>query len=381
MNELKQSYERKCQELEAEIVLPFLNILDSCASISDCPAVVPLNGNSKELFNSRLTDLQILAMVDTLIQLPIEVLELSWNKLGDSAASALARLIESNHTLRSLDVRHNHIGLYGAEALARSLAAAHEEGRTSPSLEALRLAGNPIGNRGALHLAQALQVNEQMRELDLDNCELETESVIAFSTMLLSNTTLASLSLSNPRLFSLQEETVMHFAAMLTTNTSLVRLDLSKHAMRDEACRTLCAHLQRNASLQSLSLRCNRLTMEGGIALGGLLCTSPIVELNLSANRIADPGAVAIARSLASNTSLLTLDLSYNGIGPQGLTEIAHALRANEALTTLRLWGNRFDSSAAGALGKAIEENQVLTEIGRVVYYVDGVAHVAIRNA
>lgn len=47
-----------------------------------------------------------------------------------------------------------------------------------------------------------LQTNPSLIRLDLGNTELETDAVIALSTVLQSNVILQELSLENPRLFS-----------------------------------------------------------------------------------------------------------------------------------------------------------------------------------
>lgn len=42
------------------------------------------------------------------------------------------------------------------------------------TLLSLRLSGNKIGNRGAMHLASMLQVNNTLTELELADCDLVT---------------------------------------------------------------------------------------------------------------------------------------------------------------------------------------------------------------
>jgi len=156
-------------------------------------------------------------------------------------------------------------------------------------------------------------MNQSLVSLDLSDCELATESVIAFATVLLTNTRLQRLGLANPRLFSLQaswlaaraagrwpwgpkswkahahpsflpspsppptfplflspyppalapharlsplqEEPLVHVASMLRVNATLTALDLSKHGIRDEGARVLCADLQGNQTLRHLTLR------------------------------------------------------------------------------------------------------------------------------
>lgn len=97
-------------------------------------------------------------------------------------------------------------------------------------LLSLRLSGNKIGNRGAMHLASMLQSNNTLQELEVADCDLvntgflrlceyehsqqavswasfssqATQSVIEFSIMLKTNKTLCSVDISRPLLFSHQ---------------------------------------------------------------------------------------------------------------------------------------------------------------------------------
>lgn len=121
------------------------------------------------------------------------------------------------------------------------------------TLLSLGLSGNKIENRGAMHLASMLQVNDTLKELELADCDLvnthrdscdlmliflgsarllvvlvsqldfkrqteaglsdlplslqATQSVIAFAIMLKSNSSLHSVDISRPLLFSHQVQT------------------------------------------------------------------------------------------------------------------------------------------------------------------------------
>lgn len=44
--------------------------------------------------------------------------------------------------------------------------------QNNSTLLSLRLSGNKIGNRGAMHLASMLQVNNTLQELQLADCDL-----------------------------------------------------------------------------------------------------------------------------------------------------------------------------------------------------------------
>ncbi|KAJ4455631.1 putative leucine rich repeat only protein 3 [Paratrimastix pyriformis] len=366
-------YQKRCQEVSIVPCIVFTELIESHIKAGTPLTRVILNGNSKILFNSRINDMQCIAVVDACISAgTVEALDLSRNRITDTGASALGRLIGGT-PLRELDVSYNQIGTEGCEHIVQGVQA-------SATLEVLNLAGNPVLNEGAMLVAEMLQMNTTLTRCDLSNCDLATESVIAFATVLLTNTHLLHLGLSNPRLFSLREEPLVHFAAMLRTNSTLQSLDLSKHRIRDEGVRTLCEQLAANDTLRHLSLRCNQITMEGGCAIGRMLEGSHLTTLDLSANRVDDLGAVAIAKALQNNRFLVSLDLTNNSVGEEGLVAFANALPANDTLTRLFLWGNRFTPTAADALGKIFATSRTLTETDLVIYYTDGVAGVAQRN-
>ena len=73
----------------------------------------------------------------------------------------------------------------------------------------------------------------------------------------------------------------------------------------------------------------------------GLLRTQHLVELNLCNNDFGDPGAVALARYVRSETcKVKVLLLSWNKIGPKGGVELAQAMSTNRSLVTLSLQFN-----------------------------------------
>ena len=167
----------------------------------------------------------------------------------------------------------------------------------------------------------------------MNNCDLGAESLIAFATVLLTNKSVTAISLSNPRLTSLQGETVVHIASMLLVNRTLTYLDLSKNKVRDSHLEHLTESLKRNNTLQVLKLRgfesCsshfieftrNEISAEGGALMGSMLrrkfvillpssstltfCSKTLTEIDLSANRIGSDGCIELSAALESNTTL-----------------------------------------------------------------------------
>lgn len=116
------------------------------------------------------------------------------------------------------------------------------------------MTGNKMGNIGGMAFAQMLQVNTRLIHLDLGDTDLEIQSLIAFSTVLLQNSVLNSLIVNRPLLFTKQEEHTIHFAKMLKTNKTLTEIHMAKFDMRDHGALWLSESLQANYTITYLNL-------------------------------------------------------------------------------------------------------------------------------
>lgn len=91
----------------------------------------------------------------------------------------------------------NDIGPEGGELIAKAL----HKNRT---LKHLRMTGNKIENKGGMFFAAMLQINSSLEKLDLGDCDLGMQSVIAFATVLTQNRTIKGLNLNRPILYGEQ---------------------------------------------------------------------------------------------------------------------------------------------------------------------------------
>jgi Ran GTPase-activating protein (RanGAP) involved in mRNA processing and transport len=372
-------YEEKCAEFSVpprpEIARIFENALPTE------PFAIALPGNSLELFDGRLSDVDVIAMVQTILHggyRNLESLDLSFHTLTDAAATAIALLLSDagdySCALRTLNLRGNDIGQKGCRKLCAAL-------KRNTTVQFLSLNGNPVGNEGGMSVAAMLAKNTALLTLDLGNSEQGTESIIAMAAVLKQNATLSELNLENPRLFSLGEESTYQLAKMLQVNTTLCRLNLAKHKVRDDGARMLAQNLSQNSTLEELDLRCNEVGIAGGEALAALLMQPgcALRTMNLASNRVNDDGALALGAALRRNKALAALDLSKNGICDDGLVAIATGMETNDSLVDLRLWGNDFGQPSATMFHSLADRRfkylDVRTDIRTNV--VDGVVHVA----
>uniref|UniRef100_A0A671SRF0 Leucine rich repeat containing 34 n=1 Tax=Sinocyclocheilus anshuiensis TaxID=1608454 RepID=A0A671SRF0_9TELE len=234
--------------------------------------------------------------------------------------------------------------------------------RKNKSLKMLRMTGNKIGNKGAMQLAAMLQINSTLEEIDISDCDLATQSVVAFAIVLKNNRKICAINAGRPLLFSLQEETTVHMAQMLVVNKTLRELHLGKHDMTDTGVERLREALKLNVSLRYLDLHCNRITRDGAKCLSEVLKQNPSLEiLDLSSNRIEDDGAVYLSE-LMSSFLPSRLSVTSNNIGKEGLKSFNEAMKVNSCLTHIYIWGNKLEKPVCVAFSRLISSGRLLEE-------------------
>ncbi|XP_058481528.1 leucine-rich repeat-containing protein 34 [Solea solea] len=291
----------------------------------DVLGVLRETNETRLTFGQRLTDDDVLVVSECLRRSPsVTGLDLKFSSVTDEGVKHIAHLLQQeNSCLRSLDLTFNDILSEGAEILSTSLKCNH-------SLLSLRLSGNKVGNRGAMHVATMLQ---------------DTQSVIAVAIAVKNNNTLHHVDLSRPLLFSLQEEWAEHCSLMLAVNNSLLELHLGKMMMTDTGMERLTEGLRLNHSLRYLDLHCNRVTRDGARRLAEVLKQNPTLEvIDLSSNRNEDEGAAYLSDALMRpGCGLRELSVNNNNIRTDGLLALTHAMKANATLTHIYIWGNHLE--------------------------------------
>ncbi|XP_076451919.1 leucine-rich repeat-containing protein 34-like isoform X2 [Babylonia areolata] len=339
-----------------------------------------LAGNNHLLCETRMTDADCPLLARFLDKNSFVIsVDLRYNNITDQGATILANMLAENNTLQELNLMCNDIGPPGAEALAKAL-------HTNETLRLLRLNGNKLETKeqkGGMYFAQALQVNTTLEHLDLGDTDLRTESLIALGTVLLHNSSLKSVNVSRPILFTHMEEPTVHFANMLKVNTSLQEIHFQKYDMRDFGAFRLAENLMHNFTLTYLDLSSNRITRDGVKELAKVLKQDTALEtLDLSNNRLEDDGAMHIADALASiNKNLKCLVVTHNNIKSTGLCAIADAMKTNTTLTNVYIWGNKLEEPACIAFDNLIKSDRLdLHNTDVQPYVVDGVTYLGELN-
>ncbi|GMH32988.1 hypothetical protein BSKO_00822 [Bryopsis sp. KO-2023] len=341
---LRSTYETKCADLAIDPSPAALKLFDNQSRDGEQTELI-LCGSCKELFNNRLDGMQICALAESLLDdTHIVHLDLSYNFMDDSGAQSIAHLLKINKTLKCINLAGNDITAVGAKTLSTILTVpAGYDG--SNAVEMISLNGNPIGDDGAIAVAEMLKQNTNLKLVDLGNTGMAAKGIISICCALAENrSNVEVLSLERPLLKGPQDVVANHLANMLASNCKLKNLNLAQFGMVDAEFETIVATgLTKNSSICELDLHGNRLSGFSGPTLERMLKECQNIEsLNLAANQLGSSGATALAECVPYSTLLRFLDVRNNRIGEPGLIALANALHVSANLSIFFVWGNSF---------------------------------------
>lgn len=347
----------------------------------------------------------------------LTVLKLGYNNLGDKGVEMLVAGIAQHHSLRSLDLGFNNIGDEGCRALTTALEEAARRNGNFGTLQTLYLAGNLIGEDGAMALAGVIQKGNSLRKLYLTgnrlgpygvkaiteaaiedelrwhHTEKDTEGGLSHnpvaeqlrvdSTNQLHNNSMAVCNQQN-HIEVAQEERVgmqqlflggtglesagCHAVARLLERTSRLRvLSLPNCEIHDEEVGLLASSIKANREripLESLQLSFNCITSKGlEYLMNAIWGSQTIKDLRFDNNEIGDRGAQQLSAVLPYLKKLETLDVGFNRIKATGMKSLMKAVAETQQLLSLSLSGNAIDTSAAKAVAYALAYNKSLKSL------------------
>jgi CRP-like cAMP-binding protein len=119
-------------------------------------------------------------------------LDVSNNGIANAGATALGKMLESNHSLIELDVGWNHVSEAGSVAFFEGMV-------DNESINKLHFGWNRIGVRGGKSLGRMFFHNKTLSHIDLQNCGIVSEACPPFADGLKGNQSLACIKLQwNP---------------------------------------------------------------------------------------------------------------------------------------------------------------------------------------
>lgn len=277
------------------------------------------------------------------------VLRLGTNRQVDDAdVEKLAQAMDGNTKLRELNLRGCQVSPKPVSLLASVLA-----NRTG--LESLNLTMNCAGDPGAQYMADALRRNSTLTELHLAMNGITENGTAALGIALKANRTLLHLNLGN----NVIANGARFFAEVLEHDTPLEELILNSCSMEAEGLVRLANALPANHVLRKLDLNSNKIGDDGAEKFAEALTRNhTLQELDLGQAELGNRGASQLARSLAGNKGLTHLRLSCNLIGTEGAECFSESvMKFNTTIREIALGCNPISNDAFGRLEDVLDRN------------------------
>ena len=276
--------------------------------------------------------------------------------IGDAGATALAEVLRTSTTLKSMDLQKNPgIGNPSVMSLCEAL-------KVNTTLSSLDLSGTGISDAGVLSLVEVLKTNtSSLISLSLSEIKISHHSVKSIAEVLRVNSTLKELKFEGNKVGS---DGAKLIAESLKANTTLKILILSRNNIKEPCGGMFSDALKVNGTLESLTLAENDLGVHGAQLLSeGLKVNTSLRHLDLSGNSIGTKGAELIAETIRVHASMTGLKLSWNGIGDAGANKVSEALKVNVHLKELDLSFNAIGAAGAESIAEALKSNATLTSL------------------
>eukprot|EP01065_Artemidia_motanka_P011044 TRINITY_DN15945_c0_g1_i1.p1 TRINITY_DN15945_c0_g1~~TRINITY_DN15945_c0_g1_i1.p1 ORF type:complete len:1845 (+),score=581.23 TRINITY_DN15945_c0_g1_i1:55-5535(+) len=276
-----------------------------------------------------------------------ETLVLAWNDIGAVGAKALAVMLRVNTGITKVDLSHNRIDDEGAVALSAVFA-------KHPALTDVDLSHNGIGAGAVPALVDALRENS-----DLTHCSADGNP--GFDDEALDRMQLFQTLNHKSKAF----RKLLHRVADCAPGLDEVNMEgwLSLGLYDGKSVDLVAEAIVLNPGIKSLNMAFCDVTDTQLIVLSQLVAAAPhLSEINLSNNMLtSDVGCLTTA--LSGNRSLTSLSLRDNRIGLEGAKLIANMLRANESLMDLDLSGNTFGDVGVKIISEGVKMNDTLQQI------------------
>lgn len=173
----------------------------------------------------------------------------------------------------------------------------------------------------------------------LDMIGFRQQDALSIQRVLKTCPSLHTLQLAGNRI---DGELLKAILAGLVKNNTLSVLDLSHNKIDDDGAAALgVIFSKKDVALRSVNLSDNLIRGDGARSLGRALATNNSVEsLSLRLNRIGDVDGATFFDLLRPNTKILKLDVSNNQLGPESAKGISEFLKNGTPITELCLAGN-----------------------------------------
>lgn len=273
---------------------------------------------------------------------PVSSLNLGVSEVNDDVAAALASAIHAGAPLSSLELDASRLSVPGALALAEGIVAT-----PNVALHTLVLRGCDADELSTTVWSSRLPVSALTGRLKLDTIDLAHSGISPLAAVVLSklievNTSLQYLSLAgNP----IGDAAAAHVADG-ASRAGLLGLVLHRCEISMTGAAALGLQLaQAEATIGTISFDMSPLPVP---ELRG--AADAAASLDLSGQELSDVSAAFIAEMLKHNGRLSKLNLSCNGFSDEAGHALDQAIRLNGSLLSVRLDGNDFSDGIKASL-------------------------------
>lgn len=306
-----------------------------------------------------------------------------------------AKQVQNGFVHHTLDLQKLQFGLTVLSRIPRLM-------RIVPGITRLNFYGNLIKDSGLPKVFQLLELNLQVKYLDLGANDLCDDSMIAMLDIV-RNVPLKSLQLGSyddmyqPNRFTRESlEAIMaeicisnqlecfgiggigsikqkktqkakkfskHLSKLLVTCDKLRTLNISKCNLVDSDQSILAAGFSENKNLKYLDIHDNYFP-SGTRLVDGITNLDKLIYLNLSHCSLCEAACHSLSKKLGEGWTLISLNISNNEqIGTEGINELISVLSSNIYLVSLNISTTGFDERVNVQLGKLFENNCILQEL------------------
>lgn len=290
-------------------------------------------------------------------------IDLSKNSIKDSGAIDLLKSLKKSLFIVHLDISSNDITPEGSKIILEMI-------ENSQSLVSLNIASheglhrNRLCAEGGASLSRILSSNQILSYLNVNGTSLGPEGLTLMLKGLEKNLTLQSLSLSSN---AFGGKIIEKFCIVLV-GTDIKELSLASNKIGNEGCEYLGLMLSGGyegfCMLTKLNIADNEISTKGlSLLLAALRVNSQLKDCNLKKNNFTKGLSSNFFEVLTDNSSLEILDFSQCKLKCEGLGNIGEGLTKNKTLKKIVLSGNCIKDRGAEMIAFGLNKNGGLTAV------------------
>lgn len=286
-------------------------------------------------------------------------LSLRGNAIGIAGSTHIAKLLGNKGLrLRSLNLAGNALKADGLRSLANALV-------DGVPLDMLDLSGNELGDAGVAQLVPVLR-NGPLQRLSLALNNIGVGGVRTLATAIAARTAGDGLAALDLDWNALGADGVQQLGPALRGAHALADISLAGNRLGDDGAQRLADLVLNGpgggalSTLLVVDVSHNSIRAAGARHIGALIRDTPLVSCAADHNELGDDGALLIANSLKTTPALRRLSLRAAGMSSQGSGTICEAVQLNPLLEHIDLRENRIADFSLTALHDAMARNNAM---------------------